>query len=59
MAGNEEDQAAYEQEVKDVQARYLPRERVEQYFGTFGAAMDWAGMRRWVEKQRGREGERP
>ena len=57
--GDEGAAEAYEEEVREVQSRHLPRERVDRYFGTFPASMDWAGARRYVEKQRRGEGGKP
>jgi glyoxylase-like metal-dependent hydrolase (beta-lactamase superfamily II) len=44
------DAERFEAEVRETQARAVPRERVDRYFGTFAAATDYAGMRRWVER---------
>ena len=56
-AGNEGDAAAYEEDVREAQARHLPRERVDRYFDTFAAATDWAGVRRYLEKRATEGGE--
>lgn len=49
-AGEEEDAERYEEEVRAELSAVLSREQVDRYFDTFGAATDWAGMRRFVEK---------
>jgi glyoxylase-like metal-dependent hydrolase (beta-lactamase superfamily II) len=49
-AGDEDDASRYEEEVRAEIAGTLPREQVDRYFDTFGAATDWAGMRRFVER---------
>lgn len=44
------DQEAYEEEVRAEQGEHRPREEVDRYFDAFSAATDWAGMRRFVER---------
>lgn len=46
----DEDALRFEEEVRETQAVAAGRERVDRYFGTFAAATDHAGMRRWVER---------
>ncbi len=46
----DEDATRYEGEVRAGLADHLPRERVDRYFDTFSAATDYAGMRRFLEK---------
>jgi glyoxylase-like metal-dependent hydrolase (beta-lactamase superfamily II) len=49
--GDESDPRAYEEDVRAELAEHLPRERVDRYFDVFPAATDWAGVRRYLEKQ--------
>jgi glyoxylase-like metal-dependent hydrolase (beta-lactamase superfamily II) len=46
----EADAERYEEEVRARLAEHLPRARVDRYFDTFAAATDYAGMRRFVER---------
>lgn len=50
-AADEGDAVAYEEEVREELSRFLQRERVDRYFDVFAAAMDWAGVRRYLEKR--------
>ena len=50
-SGDESDQAAFDEETREMQGRHLARERVDQYFGTFPASMDWAGVQRYLQKR--------
>jgi glyoxylase-like metal-dependent hydrolase (beta-lactamase superfamily II) len=50
-AGTADDDALrYEGEVRDRLAPFLSRERADRYFDTFTAAMDYAGVRRYLER---------
>lgn len=45
------DAEAFEEEVRAEQALHLPRERIDRYFGSFSAATDYAGVRRYLERR--------
>jgi len=49
-AGDSEDAARYEGEVRDELEPWAGRERVDRYFETFSAATDWAGVKFYVER---------
>jgi glyoxylase-like metal-dependent hydrolase (beta-lactamase superfamily II) len=47
------DALRYEEEVRTRLAAHLARDRVDRYFDTFAAATDYAGVRRFLEKNPG------
>jgi glyoxylase-like metal-dependent hydrolase (beta-lactamase superfamily II) len=49
-AADLDDADRYDREVRDELAAVLGRERVDGYFGMFSAAMDWAGVRFYLER---------
>ncbi len=49
-AGDEDDAARYDDEVRDQQAPFVGSERTNRYFEMFSAATDWAGMRFYVQR---------
>jgi glyoxylase-like metal-dependent hydrolase (beta-lactamase superfamily II) len=51
-AGDEGAAQEYEEQVRSEQAERLGRERVDRYFDVFPAVMDWAGVKRYLEKKR-------
>jgi glyoxylase-like metal-dependent hydrolase (beta-lactamase superfamily II) len=50
QAGDEEDAARFEEEVRATLAEELPEERIARYFDTFSAATDWEGVRFYLER---------
>ncbi len=49
-AGDSDDAARYERQVRDELESWARRERVDRYFDTFSAATDWAGVRFYLER---------
>lgn len=48
--GDDGDATRYDQEVRDELAAVLGRREVDGYFGMFSAAMDWAGVKFYLER---------
>lgn len=48
--GDDEDAERYEAEVRELQSRFLPESRARRYFGVFGAATDWRGVKFYLER---------
>lgn len=48
--GDEADARRYEEEVREAQAAHLPRGRARRYFEVFGAAIDWMGVKFYLER---------
>lgn len=55
----DEDAVRYEGEVRARLSEHLSHERVDRYFDTFSAATDYAGVRRFLEKNPGWSGSAP
>lgn len=49
--GDEEDAGRYGEEVARRMAPFLGSDRAERYFGTFSAAMDWEGVRFYLQRR--------
>ena len=49
-AGNESDRDVYEREVREAISEFRPRDEVDGYFDVFSAAVDWDGMRFYLER---------
>ena len=49
-AGNDSDRDAYEREVREAISVFRPRDEVDGYFDAFSAAVDWDGMRFYIER---------
>jgi glyoxylase-like metal-dependent hydrolase (beta-lactamase superfamily II) len=57
-AGNESDRDAYEREVREAISEFRPRDEVDGYFDAFKAAVDWDGMRLYLERAKRAEADR-
>ena len=49
-AGNDSDRDVYEREVREAISVFRPRDEVDGYFNAFSAAVDWDGMRFYIER---------
>jgi len=49
-AGDDSDAKRFDEEVRDELAPYVGRERVDRYFDMFSAAIDWAGVAFYIER---------
>ena len=49
-SGNESDRDVYEREVRDAISEFRPKDEVDGYFDAFSAAVDWDGMRLYLER---------
>ena len=49
-SGNDSDRDVYEREVRDAISDFRPRDEVDGYFDAFSAAVDWDGMRLYLER---------
>ena len=49
-SGDDSDRDVYEREVRDEISEFRPRDEVDGYFGAFSAAVDWDGMRLYLER---------
>ena len=49
-SGNESDRDVYEREIRDAISEFRPKDEVDGYFDAFSAAVDWDGMRFYLER---------
>ncbi len=49
-SGNDSDRDVYELEIREAISVFRPREEVDGYFDAFSAAVDWDGMRLYLER---------
>ncbi len=49
-SGNASDREVYEREVRDAISEFRPKDEVDGYFDAFSAAVDWDGMRLYLER---------
>ena len=49
-SGNESDRDVYEREIRDAISEFRPKDEVDGYFDAFSAAVDWDGMRLYLER---------
>ena len=49
-SGNDSDRDVYEREVREAVSMFRPRDEVDGYFDAFSAAVDWDGMRLYLER---------
>ena len=49
-SGNDSDRDVYEREVREAISVFRPRDEVDGYFNAFRAAVDWDGMRLYLER---------
>jgi hypothetical protein len=52
-SGDDSDRDVYEREVRDALSEFRPRDEVDGYFDAFKAAVDWDGMRLYLERAAG------
>ncbi len=49
-SGNDSDRDVYETEIREAISVFRPRDEVDGYFDAFRAAVDWDGMRLYLER---------
>ena len=49
-SGNDSDRDVYEDEIREAISEFRPRDEVDGYFDAFSAAVDWDGMRLYLER---------
>ena len=49
-SGNDSDRDVYEREIREAISEFRPKEEVDGYFDAFSAAVDWDGMRFYLER---------
>jgi hypothetical protein len=49
-SGDDSDRDVYDEEIREAISAFRPRDEVDGYFNAFSAAVDWDGMRLYLER---------